>query len=234
MLICLFDIDGTLLKSGGAGKSAMEAAVQEAFGVPLADEPVSYSGRTDRAIGRDIFRLHGVELTEANWQRFIAVYLEMLPGHLESKGGSVCPGIEALLDELATWSDVAVGLLTGNLRAGAGVKLGHYGLNERFAFGGFGDDHWERDQVAAEALEAVRGHHGKAIEAERIWVIGDTPLDVRCARSIGARAVAVATGWDSLEVLAATGPDLLVADLSDATPLLTQLQMARLATREFA
>src|ERR1700729_762348 len=108
MQICLFDIDGTLLRSGGAGKAAMEAALQEMFDVPLATEQVSYSGRTDRAIGRDLFRLHGIDLNEANWRRFIDAYLERLPAYLVSMQGVICPGIAALLDELATWPDLAV------------------------------------------------------------------------------------------------------------------------------
>ncbi len=115
MQICLFDIDGTLLRSGGAGKAAMESALQETFNVALAAEQVSYSGRTDRAIGRDLFRLHGIDLNEANWQRFIDAYLHRLPACLVSMQGVVCPGIAELLDELATWPDIAVGLLTGNL-----------------------------------------------------------------------------------------------------------------------
>src|SRR5713101_7780684 len=109
MQICLFDIDGTLLRSGGAGKAAMEAALQETFNVALAEEQVSYSGRTDRAIGRDLFRLHGIEQNELNWQRFIDSYLDRLPGYLVSMRGVICPGVAELLDELATWPDVAVG-----------------------------------------------------------------------------------------------------------------------------
>jgi phosphoglycolate phosphatase len=234
MQICLFDIDGTLLRSGGAGKAAMETVLQEMFQVPLAAEQVSYSGRTDRAIGRDLFRVHGIEMNEANWRRFIDAYLIRLPAYLASMGGVVCPGIAELLDELDKWPDIEVGLLTGNLRAGAQVKLGHFGLHERFLFGGFGDQHWERDDVAHEAVEAIRSHFGRPVEAERIWVIGDTPLDIQCARAIGAKAVAVATGWDTAEMLAAAGPDLLLNDLSDPTPFLRQLQVGRLATGELA
>lgn len=230
MQICLFDIDGTLLRSGGAGKAAMEMALQETFSVALAEEQVSYSGRTDRAIGRDLFRLHGIELNEVNWQRFINAYLERLPAYLVTMRGVVCPGIAELLDELATWPDIAVGLLTGNLLAGAQVKLGHFGLHERFPFGGFGDHHWERDDVAFEAVEAVRRHLSRPVAAERIWVIGDTPLDIRCARAVGARAVAVATGWDAAAVLEAAGPDLLLEDFTDPSPFLRQLELGRLAT----
>jgi phosphoglycolate phosphatase-like HAD superfamily hydrolase len=136
----------------------------------------------------------------------------------------VLPGIEAFLNTLAGRDDVAVGLLTGNLRAGARLKLGHYGLFDHFAFGGFGDHHWERDDVAREALAAVQAHLNGRARTERIWVIGDTPLDVQCARAIGANVAAVATGWHSREELAAAKPDLLLTDLSDPAPLLERWQ----------
>lgn len=223
MQICLFDIDGTLVRSGGAGKAAMEMALQETFSVELSPTHVSYSGRTDRAIGRDLFRLHGVPFEEDNWKRFIATYLRVLPDCLARSTGNICPGIVPLLDTLETRSSLAVGLLTGNLREGARVKLGHYGLYQRFAFGGFGDHHWERDHVAHEAREAVHQHLGRTVDPDRIWVIGDTPLDVQCARAIGARAVAVATGFDDARVLEAAEPDLLLDDFSDPGPLLSQL-----------
>jgi phosphoglycolate phosphatase len=234
MQVCLFDIDGTLLRSGGAGKAAMEAALQETFGVALAAEQVSYSGRTDRAIGRDLFRLHGIELNEENWLRFIDAYLERLPGYLTGMKGTICPGIAELLDQLDAWPDITVGLLTGNFRAGAQVKLGHFGLHERFLFGGFGDHHWERDDVAIEAVKALSRYVDEVVPPERIWVIGDTPLDIQCARAIGARAVAVATGWDDAAVLAAAGPDLLLNDLSDPAPFLDLLAAGRLARGDCA
>src|SRR5947209_15845112 len=132
----------------------------------------------------------------------------------------VLPGIVELLRTLAGRDDVHVGLLTGNLRDGAQAKLGHFGLFEHFAFGGFGDRHFDRDDVAREALAEVRQCVGPLCTADRIWVIGDTPLDVRCARAIGARAVAVATGLHTCADLAPTQPDLLLADLSDPAPLL--------------
>jgi phosphoglycolate phosphatase-like HAD superfamily hydrolase len=116
--------------------------------------------------------------------------------------------------------DVVLGLLTGNVRAGARVKLSHFRLYDYFPFGGFGDDHFDRDDVAREALAEVQRRFDGAIRPERIWVIGDTPLDVRCARAIGARAVAVATGWHTAEELDQHRPDLLLADLADPAPLL--------------
>jgi phosphoglycolate phosphatase len=222
MHVCLFDIDGTLIASGGAGKAALEAALASEFGITNLIDKVPLSGRTDRAILRDLFRLHIIDDTPANRARLLGSYLGHLPACLERCAGHVLPGISELLRHLRTRDDVAVGLLTGNVRAGARVKLGHFGLHDYFAFGGYGDDHHDRDDVAREALAEVRRRFNGAIAPERIWVIGDTPLDVQCARCIGARAVAVATGWHSRDELAAHRPDLLFTDLSDPAPLLAQ------------
>jgi phosphoglycolate phosphatase len=219
MHVCLFDIDGTLISSGGAGKAALEMAITVEFGVAHSIEKLQLSGRPDRAIILDIFRLHALDDKPEHWQRLTAAYLRHLPGCLASHNGRVLPGIGTLLDELRR-RDIPLGLLTGNIRAGAKVKLGHFGLNEHFAFGGFGDRHFDRDDIAREALAEVQARLNGRHSLERIWVIGDTPLDIRCARAIGARAVAVATGWHSKDELAAHEPDLLFADLSDAAALL--------------
>jgi phosphoglycolate phosphatase-like HAD superfamily hydrolase len=223
MFVCLFDIDGTLLRSGGAGKAAMEAALGAAFGVPESSADVPFSGRTDRSIGRDLFRLHGVEYSPENWQRFLEAYLDILPSCLHKHPGMILPGISPLLDRLLTRSDVTVGLLTGNVREGARIKLEHYGIYNHFAFGGFGDLHWERDDVAREAFQETCKHLNGAVQPERIWVIGDTPLDIQCARAIGARALAVATGWHSVEELESHKPDLALPDLTDHGCLLERL-----------
>jgi phosphoglycolate phosphatase len=219
MHVCLFDIDGTLISSGGAGKAALEMAMAAEFGVTHSIEKLQLSGRPDRAIILDIFRLHALDDKPEHWRRLTAAYLHHLPGCLASHNGRVLPGIAALLDELRR-RDIPLGLLTGNIRAGAKVKLGHFGLYEHFTFGGFGDHHLDRDDIAREALAEVKARLNGQHSPERIWVIGDTPLDIRCARAIGAKAVAVATGWHSLDELAAHEPDVLLADLSDATALL--------------
>jgi phosphoglycolate phosphatase len=218
MHVCLFDIDGTLIKSGGAGKAALEAALAEEFGVTRPIDKLELSGRTDRAILADLFRQHVIDDTPENHARLSAAYLRHLPRYLHT--GWVLPGIAALLAHLVQRQDVVIGLLTGNVRDGAKVKLGFFGLYEYFKFGGFGDLHLDRDDVAREALSEVRRQLNGAIHPERIWVVGDTPLDIRCARSIGARAVAVATGWHSLTELAEHRPDLLLTDLADPAPLL--------------
>ena len=220
MHICLFDIDGTLLSSGGAGKAAMEAALESEFGAPRSAGGVPFSGRTDRAITQDLFQFHGIEWSNANWERFLAAYLGHLPSCLSRHNGSVLPGIGQLLELLVLRDQVDLGLLTGNVRDGARLKLGHYGLFDYFSFGGFGDHHMDRNDVAQEALSVIRNQFDGSVALEKIWVIGDTPLDIRCARAIGARAVAVATGFHPYEELAAERPDLLLPDFSDPAPLL--------------
>jgi phosphoglycolate phosphatase len=220
MTIILFDIDGTLVRTGGAGKAAMEAALAEEFNVALRAEEVAYSGRTDRAIGRDLLTSHGIHPTPENQHRLHEGYLARLPVALAANGGVICPGIEKLLAALHPKGEVVLGLLTGNVRRGAAHKLGHFGLWDYFQVGGFGDDHYDRDDVARAALAAVEAHLGERVDPSDVWVIGDTPLDVQCARAIGAKAVAVATGWHPLEDLKATGADYVLADLGDHAELL--------------
>ena len=215
----LFDIDGTLVRTGGAGKAAMEAALREAFGVPEIRDVVPFSGRTDLAIGKDLLAVHDRPSSPEHVTQLTQHYLDRLPAALDRLGGEVCPGIRELLEHLHPRSDVLLGLLTGNVRAGAKKKLGHFGLWEYFCLGGFGDGHTDRDDVARSAIAAVKSHIGSVNPAE-VWIIGDTPLDVKCARAVGAKAVAVATGWDSLEELKRCEPDYAFADLSDVPKLL--------------
>ena len=220
MPIILFDIDGTLIRTGGAGKLAMESALATAFGVTEIRDEVSYSGRTDTAITRDLLRVHGIDPTPQNQQALRDAYLARLPAGLTAKGGNVCPGVVELLAALMGKPNTVLGLLTGNVRAGAQIKLGHFGLWGFFTCGGFGDSHFDRDDVARAAMDSARAHLGRDISPTDVWVIGDTPLDVSCARAIGANSVAVATGWHLAAELAACAPDLFFDDLSDHSRLL--------------
>jgi phosphoglycolate phosphatase len=220
MPILLFDIDGTLVRTGGAGKAAMEAGLRSAFGLAEIRDEVPYSGRTDRAIGRDMLTVHGIEPTMANQVRLQEAYLSQLPECLAKIGGVVCPGIVQILQELSPRENALLGLLTGNIRRGAKHKLGHFGLWDYFVCGGFGDEHYDRNDVARAAVAEVRAHLGRAPDINDVWVIGDTPLDVECARAIGAKAIAVATGWHPMEELASHKPDYLLADLSNPDELM--------------
>lgn len=223
----LFDIDGTLIQTGGAGQLAFAETFADLFGVSELSGAVPFAGRSDRAIAYDLMRTHGILASDENWQRFRQVYLDKLPRALERRQGRVLAGVVDLLDELERHEHPLIGLLTGNLQDGARHKLTYYGLFERFGFGGFGDVSDDRCEIAATALaEATRaaaarnGHANGKPQLSGAVVIGDTVHDITCARSINAFAVAVPTGNTSADELRAAEPDLLLDDLSDARPLL--------------
>lgn len=221
--VCLFDIDGTLLNSGGAGQHAMEMALLEVFGVTGPYEDIPAAGRTDKAITTDLFNHHGIDPSPEHWDRFLSSYLKHLPEALTTRDGRVLPGIVELLDLLASQSDATLGLLTGNFRVGADLKLQHYHLNHFFMFGGFGDHDHHRDDVARTALREACRHLNREVPGEQVWVIGDTPSDITCGRAIGARTVAVATGIFTWEQLNAQQPDFLFEDFSEASTVLNCL-----------
>jgi phosphoglycolate phosphatase-like HAD superfamily hydrolase len=175
----------------------MEKALAEVCRIEKINGDVLAAGRTDRAITADLFALHNVEETPELWAEFQATYFKHLPATLAELQGTVLPGIAELLSRLAERPDeIALGLLTGNFREGAALKLRNYVIDHHFLFVGYGDEHHERDDVARVALEQAVRHLQREVDAETVWVIGDTPSDVRCARAIGANAVAVATGID--------------------------------------
>jgi len=221
--VCLFDIDGTLLDSGGAGQHAMEQALLEAFAVtgPYTDIPAA--GRTDKAITTDLFAHHALLPDEANWDRFLKAYLEHLPRSLRHKNGSTLPGVVHLLEELNHRQDVVLGLLTGNLKVGAMLKLKHFSIDHYFRFGGYGDLHFDRDDVARLAYDAAARHLQQTLHPDRVWVIGDTPADVQCGRAIGARVLAVGTGIHPPEELATCRPDHLFTSLEDVDAVMRVL-----------
>jgi len=225
MQIILFDIDGTLINTGGAGGAAIRHGFSAAFGVSEAGH-VSLSGRTDRAIGRSLFELHGLVDSADNWQRLRAAYLERLPDYMRRYPARVLPGVHELLEALAGRTDFSLGLLTGNLQDGARIKLDFFDLYRYFPFGGFGDEHHDRDCVASEALRAARLHLNGAGECSHVWVIGDTPFDVTCGQSIGARTLGVATGTHTRSELEPHSPDAILDDLADTAGVLDVLQSA--------
>ncbi|MEX0818794.1 MAG: haloacid dehalogenase-like hydrolase [Pirellulaceae bacterium] len=231
MLTLLFDIDGTLINTGGAGGAAFIEAFRDDFCI---EEPanVPFSGRTDRGIGASLFERHGIADSPENWQRLRDGYLARLPIHLAQRSGRVLDGVLSLLQRLRAREAVAVGLLTGNLRDGARIKLSFFGLYEHFDFGGFGDEHRDRDRVAAIALAAAHQHANASFDPARLWVIGDTPLDVSCARAIDAQVLAVATGLHPVQELAELQPDVLLEDLSDTDAVFNALTSRRETTSQ--
>ncbi|MEO6787772.1 MAG: haloacid dehalogenase-like hydrolase, partial [Chthoniobacteraceae bacterium] len=184
--LLLFDIDGTLLTTGGCGERALRLAVRDAFGVEDDLREIEIAGRTDTGIARQLLRKYDRVETAENIAALLGHYLCHLPVQLREAQGRLLPGVDALLPLLKPRDDIVLGLLTGNLERGAEHKLTHYGVWDYFAFGAFADDHHERDKLGPFALSRARDR-GHAIALSRTFVIGDTPHDISCARAIGAR-----------------------------------------------
>jgi phosphoglycolate phosphatase-like HAD superfamily hydrolase len=215
--LLLFDIDGTLILSGGAGERGLNRAIERVYGATDALSGLAVAGRTDLAVVTDVLARLGVEPTPDAVDRLRTVYLEHLAVEIVKPArtaSGVLPGVEPLLDAMAARRDIGVGLLTGNFEAGARIKLSHFALWPRFAFGAFGDDHVDRRALVPVALARARAA-GHVTPIHRVIVVGDTPLDVDCAHAHGARAIAVATGTFSRAALEATGADLVVDTLDD-------------------
>ena len=213
--LILFDIDGTLITSGGAGENALKIGFQKEFGLAEDLSSVSIAGRTDSGIARQVLQKHGLEVSPANIERFFSCYLAELAVQLPLRPGCVLPGIFELLGVLRERAHISLGLLTGNLERGARLKLEHYGLGGIFPFGAFADDHHDRNALGPVALARAAAFHGNPFSAEQVWIIGDTEHDIGCARAFGARAMGVATGSFSVDFLNHHRPDALFADLGD-------------------
>jgi phosphoglycolate phosphatase-like HAD superfamily hydrolase len=216
--LVLFDIDGTLLHTGGAGVKAFARAFAVEFGLNDGSEKLKFAGRTDVSLVREFFSHHQIEPTPDHFERFFKTYLILLRQIIQECDGGPCTGVMEFYDSLAALPEPPmVGLLTGNIREGARVKLEHYQLWEKFPFGGFADDHEERDHIAAAAVRRGSERLGRTLRGEEVLVIGDTPLDVRCARAVGAKVIAVGTGSFGVLELMEHKPDWAVEDLSKIT-----------------
>jgi phosphoglycolate phosphatase-like HAD superfamily hydrolase len=212
--VLLFDIDGTLMDSGGAGRRSIERAFARRHGRPDACAHLRFGGMTDRAIARAGLTAIGLEPTPAAIDDLLAAYLLALAEELPASSAVVCRGVEAALDA-ASAAGAAVGLGTGNLHDGARLKLSRVGLFERFSFGGFGSDHEHRAALLAVGARRGAAALGFAVEEVRVVVVGDTPKDVAAAHEMGAECLAVATGSFSLDDLAASAPAHVFRDLAE-------------------
>lgn len=230
-MIWLFDIDGTLIQSGGAGSLAMGEALSHAFGAPKDTSGVSFSGRTDYAITRDLFEVHGIPVSSETMQVFWGAYLERLPKALSQCEGAVLPGALDWIRHIAADVKCSVGIVTGNMKAAAEIKLRHFGLAQYFDFGGYGDSSPDRNDVAAAAVadarrylqETAKPNASSNVPNSKIWVIGDTPFDISCARSQSLRVIGVATGGFSIEELSGHSPDITLPSLADKSVLVDLL-----------
>ncbi len=186
------------------------------FGIKGASERMNFHGRTDVALVREFFRNHGIADTPAHVRHFLDTYVFLLDHHLQRDAGATLPGVHRLLEDLRRLKvPPAVGLLTGNIRLGAEIKLRAHSLWEVFELGGFADDHESRNEIAKAARGRGVRHLGRDLAGEEIVVIGDTPLDVECARAIDARCLAVATGGFTMEQLRSHAPRWTLPDLSE-------------------
>jgi phosphoglycolate phosphatase len=221
--LILFDIDGTLLTTGGAGEQALRASVQERFGRSEDLAGIEIAGRTDSAIARALLAKHDVPDTPENLTALFDGYIHHLTRLLPMVPGRLLPGVISLLESLRARPDIVLGLLTGNLARGAELKLTHYGVWDFFEFGAFADDHHDRNQLGRFACARALERHGIEFPPERIFILGDTPHDIACARAIGARAIAIATGAYPRAALARFNPDFLFDDLESATAVLATI-----------
>jgi len=211
--LLLFDIDGTLVLTGGAGIRALNRAFCQVVGIVNALDGIRLHGKTDPAIVREIFNARGAFQNADSYDQILAAYVEFLPEEVQqSRNYRVLPGILRFLQDFQGRSDLAFGLATGNVEAGARIKLARGNLNPFFAFGGFGSDAENRTELVRRAAHNGSRLAGVTIDPNDIFVIGDTPRDVAAGREAGYRTVGVATSDYSTEDLSAAGADLVLSD----------------------
>jgi phosphoglycolate phosphatase len=227
MRLVLFDIDGTLLNSEGLGRASMRRALGEIFGSP-GNPAYRYDGKTDKQIVRDVMRLegHSDEHIDSRMDELIATYLEGLTEGVKSGQFNVRPheGVLEILDALEPRKDVVLGLLTGNVETGARTKLKAAGIDpDRFRVNAFGSDHENRPELPAVAQRRASENLGLEIVGGRMVVIGDTPADIACGRSLGAKAIGVASGHYTVEQLKEHDPYAVFASLKDTQQVLESI-----------
>jgi phosphoglycolate phosphatase len=221
--LLLFDIDGTLVNTGGAGVESLKTTVRNRFRSEDDLRDIEIAGKTDRAIIRDILRKYRVNPTEENIISFAREYIDGLAVCLSRRRGRILPGIQQLLERLKPQPHIVLALLTGNLLQGARLKLQYYGLWDFFEFGAFADDHHDRNELGAFARKRAQIRHGHDFDAADIDVIGDTNHDIACGKAFGARTIAVATGSWSRERLQGCIPDFLFDNLADTDEVMKRL-----------
>ncbi|MGK7895011.1 MAG: HAD family hydrolase [Xenococcus sp. (in: cyanobacteria)] len=220
--VLFWDIDGTLLTTGRAGIFALEDAASEVIGTPVDLSNLKTAGMTDREIATEILLLYQVAPEPLKVQRLLQLYGKYLPASLPRKQGAVLKGVREILDCLQQRTDTISLLLTGNIEAGAKAKLSYYGLHSYFTDGSFADDAEDRNAIAHQALAIARCKVGQ-VPPEKTYVIGDTPRDISCGKSIQARVVAVASGSYSVEELETHQPWWTVSSLPEAGVFLQKI-----------
>jgi phosphoglycolate phosphatase-like HAD superfamily hydrolase len=214
--LLLWDIDGTILSSSGSGLRAIRLGLLNHFKINDLVEYIDFSGRTDRWIMRQIFARHNIPATEENFKGFIEAYLKVLPEQIASSKITVFPGVKKLLHEGTIRSQTYQGLLTGNLQRGAEIKLSQQDLWKYFKLGAFCDDSEIRNNLGPYAMMRAMEHFQIAFKPEEVWIIGDTPHDIECAKAVGAHVIAVATGRHEVAELQEHKPTATLPDLSNS------------------
>ena len=213
MKLLLFDIDGTLVSTGGAGVRALNRAFCQVVGIVNALDGIRLHGKTDPAIIREVFAAREAPSARTSLDQILEAYVEFLPEEVEqSTQYKVLPGVLSFLQDFHGRPDLVFGLATGNVERGARIKLARGNLNSFFAFGGFGSDAENRTELVRCAAENGARHAGRDIEPQDVFVIGDTPRDIDAGREAGFQTVGIATGHYSLEQLSAAGADLILSD----------------------
>jgi phosphoglycolate phosphatase len=223
--VFLFDVDGTLVSARGAGRRALGLALERIFGLTGPIEAYDFRGKTDLRIVRDLMLAAGVAEAEiqALTPACLCAYAEALAAAVGEGGVRTLPGVAELVRALGARADSLLGLLTGNTEAGARLKLAPTGLWPYFRVGAYGSDDPDRTRLPAVAAAQIERLTGAPVSFRQMTIIGDTPLDVECARACGAVSVAVATGQHPFDELAACGPDLIFSDFADVPAVLARL-----------
>jgi phosphoglycolate phosphatase len=221
--LILFDIDGTLIDSGGAGSRALAAAFEDVYSVSDAFRDISMGGKTDLQIIKEAMYIHGIPSVTDGADMVIQPYVKHLLQEIRNSNKSVKPGVRNILKKVDETDGCWSGLLTGNIREGARIKLDALGLSDHFICGAFGSDDEDRNNLLPIALKSFTDYTGLDLSYGDCTVVGDTPRDVECSKPYGAKAVAVSTGPYSFESLMDTDADLVVASLEDVSESLFAL-----------
>jgi phosphoglycolate phosphatase len=225
--LLLFDIDGTLVLTGGAGGRAMAHAFHDVFGFSNGLGSISMAGRTDAWIVSQMAAEHGLDYDEGRFRDFHDTYVRHLTREIELPGPQkgVLAGVRPLLDTLVSHDNAHLALLTGNFRRGAEIKLEYFDLWRYFSAGAYGDDSHDRNGLLWKAIDSVEASGGPRVRPSEVVVIGDTPLDIAVAVAGGARSLGVATGSYDVETLLESGADAALPDLSDLGAVLEALNL---------
>jgi len=221
----LFDIDGTLIDPGGAGRRAVSKVFYQMFSIRDAFAGITMAGKTDIQIIREGLSIHGLPSGNGVLSSIVSRYIENLRIEIDNKRKHVMPGVLELLNALKAMEGYWLGLLTGNIERGARIKLGAFNLNEYFPVGAFGDDSEDRNRLLPIAVEKLRKAEDIDIDYSDCIVIGDTPNDVQCAKPFGATSIVVSTGPYSYDSLGETGADHVLRDLSRTMDLIDKFRL---------